>query len=181
MSQNTGDDVDRILQVEATQLLRQREVDRVLSHSVLDPFSILQVPHTSTTHDIKQAYRTKSRLIHPDKTAHVRARDAFERLKRAETELIDDEKRKSILAMMGEARREVAAEWHTDEESEAFQLAVVAKYKAIMVDIEWRKRQKVKQELAAEGAASAREEERAREKKKRKEDERAWEESRDER
>ncbi|KAJ2454782.1 DnaJ domain-containing protein [Coemansia sp. RSA 2424] len=184
MTESASDDVDRILHLEATQLSRQQEVDRVLSQSVLDPFGILQVPHTCSTNEIKLAYRNKSRLIHPDKTAHAQARDAFERLKRAETELMDNDKRKSILAMLEEARRELAAEWRKEdggEESEAFKRAVVAKYKAIMVDIEWRRRQKLKQELAAEGAASAREEEVAKERRKRKEDERAWEDSRDQR
>ncbi|KAJ2057333.1 DnaJ domain-containing protein [Coemansia aciculifera] len=174
-------DVDRILQLEATQLSRQREVDRVLTQSVLDPFSILGVPHTCTPTDIKLAYRNKSRLIHPDKTAHAQARDAFERLKRAETELMDDDKRKSILTMMQEARRELAAEWKREEKGEEFERAVVEKYKAIMVDIEWRKRQRLKQELAKEGAASAKEEEAAKERRKRKEADKAWEDSRDQR
>ncbi|KAJ2022243.1 Vacuolar protein sorting-associated protein 41, partial [Coemansia sp. S85] len=162
--------------LEATQLSRQQEVDRVLAQSILDPFSILGVPHTCTPSDIKLAYRSKSRLIHPDKTAHARARDAFERLKRAETELMDDERRKAILAMMEEARRELAAEWKL-ERGDEFERAVVEKYKAIMVDIEWRKRQRLKQELAREGAASAREEEMAGERRKRKEADKAWEDS----
>ncbi|KAJ2827134.1 DnaJ domain-containing protein, partial [Coemansia sp. 'formosensis'] len=155
MAESTSD-VDRLLQVEATQLTRQREVDRVLAQSVLDPFSILSLPHTCTATEIKLAYRNKSRLIHPDKTAHAQARDAFERLKRAETELMDDEKRKSILALMEEARRELAAQWTKERgegfvRGEEFERAVVDKYRAIVVDIEWRRRQRLKQEMAKEG------------------------------
>ncbi|KAJ2467302.1 Vacuolar protein sorting-associated protein 41 [Coemansia sp. RSA 2337] len=125
----------------------------------------------------------------PKRTHHIevlvsvarRRQDAFERLKQAETELMDDEKRKSILTMIQEARRELTAEWKREEKGEEFERAVVEKYKAIMIDIEWRKRQKLKQELAKEGAASAREEEAIRERKKRKEADKAWEDSRDQR
>ncbi|KAJ2000571.1 DnaJ domain-containing protein, partial [Coemansia thaxteri] len=180
--------VERILQVEATQLSRQREVERVMAQSMLDPFAVLQVLRTCTTTEVKLAYRNKSRLIHPDKTAHAQAREAFERLKRAETELMDDEKRKSILGMMEEARRELAAEWQADvasgkrnKEMDGFEEAALQKYKSIMVEIEWRRRQKLKQEMAAEGAASAKEEAAAKEKRRKRDAEKAWEDSRDER
>ncbi|KAJ1899228.1 DnaJ domain-containing protein [Kickxella alabastrina] len=186
-------EVERILQQEATQLARQREVGRVLAQSLLDPFAILQVPRTCTPSDIKAAYRNKSRLIHPDKTAHEHARDAFERLKKAESELMDDERRRSILAMINEARRELTAEWQAEVmsgergeedarmEGDAFELAVLEKYKKIMVEIEWRRRQKLKQEMAAEGAATKKEEERAEERRRKRDAEKAWEDSRDDR
>ncbi|KAJ1647693.1 DnaJ domain-containing protein [Coemansia asiatica] len=171
-----------ILQQEATQLARQQEVDRVLKLSTLDPFAILQIPQTSTTLEIKAAYRTKSRLIHPDKTAHPQARQAFERLKAAETDLMDEEKRSRMLKMIEEARRELQSEWRerTWDKGE-FEEQVMVRYKKIMVELEWRRRQKIKKEMAREGELSRREEEMVAEKRKRREMEKAWEESRDER
>ncbi|KAJ1802116.1 DnaJ domain-containing protein, partial [Coemansia sp. RSA 2598] len=172
--------------VEATQLARQQEVERVLGLSTLDPFAILQIPRTGTASEIKAAYRTKSRLIHPDKTAHPQARQAFERLKAAESDLMDEEKRTHMLAMIDEARRELQSEWQQKAEKETRDSAeleelVMERYKKIMVDLEWRRRQRVKQEMAREGEASRREEELAAQKRKKRELEKAWEESRDER
>ncbi|KAI8323651.1 DnaJ-domain-containing protein [Martensiomyces pterosporus] len=188
---NSDKEIERLLKQEETQLSRQQEVERVLSASTLDPFDILQVAHTCTPSEIKVAYRIRSRLIHPDKTDHEKAREAFEKLKKAETELMDDEKRKSITAMMDEAKRELAAEWRAqtasgarkqdeaDESSEEFRKAALAKYKAIMVDIEWRRRQKLKQEMAAEGAAATKREESAKEVKRKRDADKAWEDGRE--
>ncbi|KAJ1667085.1 DnaJ domain-containing protein [Coemansia sp. RSA 1813] len=178
---DTAKEVERLLQSDSMQLSRTQEVDRVLSESPLDPFAILAVPRTCSTDDVRLAYRSKSRLIHPDKTAHSRAREAFEKLKRAESELMDDTKRKSILALMDEARREVAAQWQEDRDSQAFEEAAKAKYRAIVVDIEWRRRQKVKQEMAAEGAIKAKAESEARERRKKRDAEKAWNDGREER
>ncbi|KAI9500150.1 hypothetical protein BX070DRAFT_184602, partial [Coemansia spiralis] len=186
-------EVDQLLQHESMQLYCKQEVERVLAQSPLDPFAILGVQRTCSENDIKLAYRSKSRLIHPDKTVHDRAREAFEKLKKAETELMDESKRKTILAMMQEARRELAAEWRAEVQSgkrreedagqttQAFEDAALAKYRSIMIDIEWRRRQKLKQEMAAEGAARIKEEEQAKERRKKRDADKAWEDSRDER
>ncbi|KAJ1732429.1 DnaJ domain-containing protein [Coemansia biformis] len=185
-----GDEIEASADAQL-QKRRQDEVERVLRHSTLDPFGILGVAQACTPDDVKAAYRAKSRLIHPDKTDHAQARDAFERLKQAESELMDDEKRTSIRAMMGEARRELLAERQKQaaqdggpaagEGSAEFEAAVLAKYKSIMVDIEWRRRQKLKQQMAAEGRAAAREEEAALERRQRRDADKAWEDTRDDR
>ncbi|KAJ2688594.1 DnaJ domain-containing protein, partial [Coemansia sp. RSA 1285] len=141
-----ADEVDKLLKSDSMHLSRTQEVDRVLSESPLDPFAVLGVTHTTSANDIRLAYRNKSRLIHPDKAVHERAREAFEKLKRAESELMDDTRRKTILGLMDEARREVAAQprWQNREAAdgdggEEFEVAVREKYRAIMVDIEWRR------------------------------------------
>ncbi|KAJ3108293.1 hypothetical protein HDU96_007563 [Phlyctochytrium bullatum] len=54
--------------------------------------------------DIKVNYRKKSLLLHPDKCKHPRATDAFEMLKKAESELMDDSKRAWLMGVVGEAR-----------------------------------------------------------------------------
>ncbi|KAJ2714903.1 DnaJ sub C member 8 [Coemansia spiralis] len=163
---------------------RHAEVERVLRHSTLDPFGILEVGTACTTDEVKAAYRTKSRLIHPDKTDHGQARDAFERLKRAESELMDDEKRASIRGLLAEARRELLAARQAAPVAETpaeFETAVLAKYRAIMVDIEWRRRQNLKKSMAAEGRAAARDEEAALERRQKRDADKAWDASRDDR
>ncbi|KAJ1940616.1 DnaJ domain-containing protein [Linderina macrospora] len=191
MSAHETNDIERLLKHEETQLSRQTEVERIMSLSMLDPFAILSLPLTCTPQDIKLAYRSKSRLIHPDKTTHEKAREAFERLKKAETDLMDDEKRKSILTMVDEAKRELSMEWtkevesgkrnEFDAKSPEFEQAAMEKYRAIMIDIEWRRRQRVKQELAAEGAAANKRDEEVKERKRKRDEEKVWEDKREER
>ncbi|KAJ2840932.1 hypothetical protein J3B02_006143, partial [Coemansia erecta] len=84
--------------------------------------------------------------------------------------------------MIEEARRELQSEWRerTWDKGE-FEEQVMVRYKKIMVELEWRRRQKIKKEMAREGELSRREEEMVAEKRKRREMEKAWEESRDER
>ena len=43
---------------------------------------------------IDKIYRKKSLMIHPDRFKHPRGPEAFDLLKKAETELLDKEKRK---------------------------------------------------------------------------------------
>ncbi len=54
--------------------------------------------------DIKITYRKKSLLIHPDKTKNPRAPDAFDRLKKAQTELMDEKKRAILDEAIADAR-----------------------------------------------------------------------------
>ena len=49
-------------------------------------------------------YRKKSLLIHPDKTKNPRAPDAFDRLKKAQTELMDEKHRARLDEAISDAR-----------------------------------------------------------------------------
>lgn len=75
-------DIDKYLATEATQLQKDQEVERILSAFRLNPFDILDLPPDCTDKDIKNSYRKKSLLIHPDKTKHPRAQEAFSLLKK---------------------------------------------------------------------------------------------------
>ncbi|RLV91874.1 J domain-containing protein spf31 [Spathaspora sp. JA1] len=84
-----NEDLERILSLEESALNRTTEIERVLKCNQFDYFDILQL--NPLNHDdanfasiIKRVYRKKSLLIHPDKTDHPRASDAFDRLKKAE-------------------------------------------------------------------------------------------------
>ncbi|EGW34471.1 uncharacterized protein SPAPADRAFT_133963 [Spathaspora passalidarum NRRL Y-27907] len=83
-----NDELERILSLEESALNRTAEIERVLNCNEFDYFDILQLNPLSTADDlgsiIKRVYRKKSLLIHPDKTDHPRASDAFDRLKKAE-------------------------------------------------------------------------------------------------
>ncbi|KAJ3026079.1 UNVERIFIED_CONTAM: hypothetical protein HDU68_006219 [Siphonaria sp. JEL0065] len=82
-----------------------REAERILAleTKAANPLEVLELDHKPWLlgKDIKVTYRKKSLLLHPDKCKHPRAQDAFEMLKKAEGELMEEGKRKWLLDLVG--------------------------------------------------------------------------------
>ncbi|KAH8549724.1 hypothetical protein BGW37DRAFT_428613 [Umbelopsis sp. PMI_123] len=57
--------------------------------------------------ELKLAYRKRSLMVHPDKANHPKAQDAFDLLKKAESELGDESRVRFILGIVEEAKVEV--------------------------------------------------------------------------
>jgi DnaJ family protein C protein 8 len=76
----------------------------------LNPFEVLQLPHTVTEDDIKGRYRRISALVHPDKCAHARANDAFQAVKAAYDALLEPNKRRIAAGMVDNAAKEAGRE-----------------------------------------------------------------------
>lgn len=70
--------------------LKDSEIDRILKAFKLDAYAVLDLKPGVAESDIKKCYRVKSLLIHPDKTSNPQAPDAFDRLKKAQTVLMDE-------------------------------------------------------------------------------------------
>ncbi|CAE6426739.1 unnamed protein product [Rhizoctonia solani] len=98
------DELDKLLSREASAFQRDVEVDRILKAFKLNPYDLLGLDPTCTPADIKKRYRHLSLFIHPDKATHPRATDAFDLLKKAEADLMDQAKRDELDAVMLEAR-----------------------------------------------------------------------------
>ncbi|KAI9090051.1 hypothetical protein DFS34DRAFT_377887 [Phlyctochytrium arcticum] len=105
-------DVDLYLRLEATTFNQDVEVDRILKlhTSTRNPLEILDHPPSVyidlqvLERQVKVSYRKRSLLLHPDKCKHPKAQDAFEVLKRAESELMDTEKRAVLLGIVKDSR-----------------------------------------------------------------------------
>ncbi|KAJ3020348.1 hypothetical protein HKX48_000961 [Thoreauomyces humboldtii] len=113
MANNDDDfDVDTFLRLEATSFNQDKEVLRIcnLQETTRNPLEILDHPPavyiTLRIEDraVKLAYRKKSLLLHPDKCKHPRAQESFDILKKAETEVMDLDLRKGLLAFLRNAR-----------------------------------------------------------------------------
>lgn len=90
-----ADTIDADLNSQELSLKRDKEIGRIISAFTLDPYQILELDHenasTLTSIQIKKQYRTKSLLIHPDKTTNPDAPKAFNILKKAESNLQDQD------------------------------------------------------------------------------------------
>ncbi|KAG9127877.1 hypothetical protein FRC07_008145 [Ceratobasidium sp. 392] len=180
------DDLDKLLAREATAFQRDVEVERILKAFKLNPYDLLGLDTDATAADIKKRYRQLSLFIHPDKTTHPRATDAFDLLKKAEGDLSDQAKRDELDAVMLEARAQTLKEntlpaGTSDTDPRvlvlvpSFKDQVRAKAKDILIDEEVRRRKAVKMNLANEGLEARRKEEEAAAKKRKAEEDVRWE------
>ena len=136
--------------------------------------------------DIKATYRKKSLLIHPDKTRNPRAPDAFDRLKKAQTELMDEKHRTTLDEAIADARMLLLREngWTVDSaelKTERFAKMWRDKAKVVLIDNEHRRRRQVKAQMQEEGREQRRQEEELEERKRKRQHDQDWEATRDQR
>ncbi|KAI9060653.1 DnaJ-domain-containing protein [Trametes sanguinea] len=186
------EDIERLLSREATAFQREIEVERILKAFKLNPYEILDINLEATTEEIKKKYRHLSLFIHPDKTSHPRAPDAFDLLKKAESELSDKTKREELDAVINQARnillKAQGLPLNTKDDdprlknmTPPWRQQFLAKAKELLIDEEVRRRKAVKMNLANEGLEARKKEEEVNAKKRKAEEEARWEETREQR
>ncbi len=135
---------------------------------------------------MKKTYRKKSLLIHPDKTKNPRAPDAFDTLKKAQTDLTDDACRKRLDDIFTDARRILIREkkWSINDDrlqSAAFLQEWRRKAKELLIEEEFVKRMELKQKLQKEGELKRKQEEEAEVRSLKRKLAKNWEDKREER
>jgi DnaJ family protein C protein 8 len=165
---------------------QDREIDRIMSSFILDPYSVLDIQPGVPPEEIKKVFRKKSLLIHPDKTKNPRASDAFDRLKKAEAELMDDKKRGSLDSLIAAARKAVIKEQNLDENTDyikgdRFWIDVREMTKKFLIDDELRRRRARKLQMEQEGRERQEAEDAANEAKRKRDAEKEWEATRESR
>ncbi|KAF8554625.1 DnaJ-domain-containing protein [Imleria badia] len=203
-SKTSGDlELEQLLSREASAFQREVEVERILKAFKLNPYDILNLDETAKPEDIKRKYRQLSLFIHPDKTPHPRAPDAFDILKKAEAELSDTNKRTELDAAIASARSTLLRALSlppnlTDDDPRIKNLAEDPKMKAqglttpwrimlkekikeVLIEEEVRRRKAIKMNLANEGLEARKKEEEVATRKRKVEEDKAWEVERDSR
>ncbi|TVY29276.1 J domain-containing protein spf31, partial [Lachnellula cervina] len=145
--QKADDDIDALeaLDTEEKEFTKDAEIDRILKAFRLDAYAVLDLQPGVPESDIKRCYRVKSLLIHPDRTRNPQANDAFDRLKKAETELMDEKHRERLDEAIADARTLLIREnkWTVDSpelRTEQFAKDWREKSKLVMIDNEHRRR-----------------------------------------
>jgi DnaJ family protein C protein 8 len=136
--------------------------------------------------DIKLAYRKKSLLIHPDKTKNPLAPEAFDRLKKAQTELMDEKHRAQLDEAIADARMLVLREkkWTVDSpelKTPEFEKLWDEKIKFVLIENEQRRRRQLRAQMQEEGREQRRQEEEAEARRRKRQHEEEWEATRDQR
>ncbi|CAG7560209.1 uncharacterized protein B0J16DRAFT_170699 [Fusarium flagelliforme] len=187
-SKDSKEDKDALdaLELEAKEFDKDAEIDRILKAFRLDAYAVLDLQPGVPDSDIKITYRKKSLLIHPDKTKNPLAPDAFDRLKKAQTELMDEKHRERLDEAIADARMLLMREnkWTPDSEelkTEDFRKMWRAKARDVLIDAEHRRRRQMKAQLQEEGREQRRTDAELEERKRKRQHEQDWESTRDER
>ncbi|RBR25894.1 uncharacterized protein FIESC28_01167 [Fusarium coffeatum] len=187
-SKDSKEDKDALdaLELEAKEFDKDAEIDRILKAFRLDAYAVLDLQPGVPDSDIKITYRKKSLLIHPDKTKNPLAPDAFDRLKKAQTELMDEKHRERLDEAIADARMLLMREnkWTPDSEelkTEDFRKMWRVKARDVLIDAEHRRRRQMKAQLQEEGREQRRTDAELEERKRKRQHEQDWESTRDER
>ncbi|KAE8348996.1 hypothetical protein BDV28DRAFT_142167 [Aspergillus coremiiformis] len=185
MSSDEQDALDA-LEREASDFVKDAEIDRIRKAFTLDAYAVLDLQPGVTESDIKAQYRKKSLLIHPDKTKNTAAPDAFDRLKKAHSTLMEEKSRTYLDECIADARRLLIREHKYTLDSpelktEDFKKEWRQKTVQVLLEEEARRRRQAKAKLQEEGRERRKEEEEIEERKRKRDQDKAWEDSRDER
>ncbi|KAF9644888.1 DnaJ-domain-containing protein [Thelephora ganbajun] len=185
-------DLDKILNREASAFQRDVEVERILKAFKLNPYDIIDIDESATVEEVKKRYRQLSLFIHPDKTQHARAPEAFDLLKKAESELSDPKKREELDAVIKEARAQLLRSLSLptsildDDQTlknlvPPFKTQLRQASKAMLIEEEVRRRKAVKMNLANEGLEAKKKEDEVLARKRKAEEDANWEANREQR
>ncbi|KAF2739964.1 DnaJ-domain-containing protein [Polyplosphaeria fusca] len=182
-----ADDIIDELNAMGKEMDKDAEIERILAEFRLDAYSVLGLQPGVPDSDIKKVYRAKSLLIHPDKTKNPKAPDAFDRLKKAQTELLDEKKRKQLDSFIDDARYLLMKEKKLTKDdtevmqSEEFLQDWREKTKWVIMDNEKDRMKREKAMLREEGREARKVEEEMDARKRKREHEQAWEDTREQR
>ncbi|KAK4214824.1 DnaJ-domain-containing protein [Rhypophila decipiens] len=177
-------DTLEILESEGKEYEKDAEIDRILKAFRLDAYAVLALKPGVPESDIKKVYRSKSLLIHPDKTKNPLAPDAFDRLKKAQTELMDEKHRATLDEAIADARmltlREMKLTVDSPEiKTPEFDKKWAEKTKMVLIDNEQRRRRQLKAQMQEEGREQRKQDEELEARKRKRQHEEDWEATRD--
>ncbi|KAI1103120.1 DnaJ-domain-containing protein [Jackrogersella minutella] len=174
------------LESESKEFDKDAEIDRILKAFRLDAYAVLDLNPGVPESDIKMTYRKKSLLIHPDKTKNPLAPDAFDRLKKAQTELMDEKHRERLDEAIADARMLLIRDnkWTVDSpelKTEEFAKTWRDKTREVLIDNEMRRKRQMKAQMQEEGREQRRADEEIDQRKRKRQHEQDWESTRDQR
>ncbi|KAF2219091.1 hypothetical protein BDZ85DRAFT_285683 [Elsinoe ampelina] len=175
-----------MLEKDGKEFDKDAEIERILGEFRLNGYAILDIQPGLPESQIKKIYRTKSLLIHPDKTSNPKAPDAFDRLAKAQQQLLDEKQREKLDESIADARMLLMRERKLtvdDEEvkdpDDEFISAWRAKTVWVLMDEEKRRQRQMKAQMQEEGRAKKQEEEEMEQRKRKREFENNWEKTRE--
>ncbi|KAF4549183.1 DnaJ domain-containing protein 6 [Elsinoe fawcettii] len=175
-----------MLEKDGKEFDKDAEIDRILKEFRLNGYAVLDLQPGIPDSQIKKVYRAKSLLIHPDKTSNPKAPDAFDRLAKAQQQLLDEKQRERLdesisdarMLLMRDRKLTVDDEQVKDPDDE-FIKAWREKTVWVLMDEEKRRQRQMKAQMQEEGRQKKQEEEELEQRKRKREFENNWEKTRE--
>ncbi|KAF2743125.1 hypothetical protein M011DRAFT_481082 [Sporormia fimetaria CBS 119925] len=184
MARDEADEVIAELEAAGKEFDKDAEIERILNAFRANAYEVLDLQPGVPESDIKKVYRTKSLLIHPDKTSNPRAPDAFDRLKKAQTVLLEEKEREKLDEAIADARMLTMRDMKLTRDDEAvkgeeFAAAWKEKVKWVLMENAKERERRMKAQMREEGRQQRKDDEEAAERKRKREHDDAWEKTRD--
>merc|ERR1711904_300960 len=90
------------------------EISRILNAFKLNPYEKLNLHFDCSLSDVRIKFRKLSLIVHPDKTRHSKANEAFETIRNSQEEILDDKYRAILHKILELALRDVLKEQNKD-------------------------------------------------------------------
>ncbi|KAG6862494.1 hypothetical protein C0995_000041 [Termitomyces sp. Mi166 len=181
-------DLEKLLSREESAFNREVEVERILKAFKLNPYDVLDIEENATPEAIKRRYKQLSLFIHPDKTPHPRAPEAFDLLKKACDAALptNKDKRENLDAVINQARLMILKALNlpssTPDTDPAlngleppYKVRLRLQSKELLIDEEVRRRKAIKMNLANEGLEARKKDEEVAAKKRKAQEDKQWE------
>jgi tetratricopeptide (TPR) repeat protein len=113
----------------------ENQIGRILASNYkwknLNPFYVLDVPHTASNDDISRRYKALSLLLHPDKNPNnnARAKEAYDEVLKAKAVLDDDIKYHHARQLVEQGMKQGRAEWERHHQKRGATAPAAAKGK----------------------------------------------------
>lgn len=136
-----------VIQLQKTDLgTAESQLQRLLAPQYqwrnLNPFYVLDLPHTSTEDYISKRYKALSLLLHPDKCRSLnRAKEAYDEVQRAKTLLDDEDKSRHARQLVARGHKLGQQEWHKGGEKEHVGEVQSRAVQKIFAEIEHKRRE----------------------------------------
>ena len=99
----------------------ESQIDRLLAENYkwrnLNPFFVLDIPHTASTDDISRRYKALSLLLHPDKNRGKdtdRVQEAYDQVLKAKAKLADEDKARHVRQLVEEGVKQATEDWEKE-------------------------------------------------------------------
>lgn len=127
------------------------QVERLLAPNYkwrnLNPFYVLQIPHTVSDDDVSRRYKALSLLLHPDKCRDIpNAKEAYDEVQRAKSQLNNEDKARHLRQLVEEGYKNGEQLWRRNKKKEKLEDVQSKEVQRIFAQIEYKRKEVEKRE-----------------------------------
>ena len=141
----------------------------------LNPFFVLDLPHTASDDDISKRYKALSLLLHPDKCQSLPgAKEAYDEVQRAKTQLDDENKNRHVRQLIQQGHKKGKQQWQANGEKASLEDVQSREVQRIFAEIEYKRKEVEERQRKQEQREREQEEEELHKERKSRDFDKKW-------